>query len=79
MPSASWAGFNPAGRGGLILQAVFDEPRRLTKEQASKLSVQDVRDFHEEFLVRGGHLLVQNPNEDRQSPAGLRLKVRLVF
>ena len=75
MPAVSWAGFNPAGPGGLILQAVFDQPRRLTREQTLKLSLQDVRELHEEFLIRGGHLLAQNPNEERHSPAGMRLKV----
>ena len=75
MPAVSWAGFNPAGRGGLVLKAVFEQPRRLTREQAVKLTVQDIRDFHEEFLLKSGQLLVQNPNEDWHSLAGIKLKV----
>lgn len=58
-----------------MLKAVFEQPRRLTREQAVKLSVQDIRDFHEEFLLKSGQLLVQNPNEDWHSLAGIKLKV----
>ena len=75
VPAVSWAGFNPAGRRGLVLKAVFEQPRRLTREQAVKLSVQDIRDFHEEFLVKSGQLLIQNPDEDWHSLAGIKLKV----
>ena len=62
-----------------MLKAVFEQPRRLTREQAVKLSVQDIRDFHEEFLLKCGQLLIQNPHEDWHSLAGIKLKVSRTY
>lgn len=41
VPSLSWSGFNPAAKGSIILRAMFDTPRRLSYEQALKLSIAD--------------------------------------
>ena len=41
MPARSWAGFNPAGKGGVVLRALFNPPRKLTHEQCLRMSIMD--------------------------------------
>ena len=45
VPAVSWAGFNPAGRGRLVLRAVCSPPRKLTFEDSLKLTVADLTEF----------------------------------
>jgi hypothetical protein len=76
-PAVSWANFDPEGNGAIVLSELFDTPRRLTREQAGKLSLQDVRSIQGEYMLRAGELLAQNPEDKTDSPACQLLKVRI--
>ena len=41
MPSEGWSSFNPTSKSGIILKALFDQPRKLTHDQAQKLTLRD--------------------------------------
>ena len=50
MPAVSWANFNPEGRGGIILRAIYPQPRRLTREQAVAMPLEDLRGLKIRFF-----------------------------
>jgi len=62
MPAVSWANFHPEGQGGVILRAIYPQPRRLTREQAMPLD--DLRLIIIEYVARGGQLLVNHSEQD---------------
>ena len=45
MPSAGWSGYNPDGRGGIVLKIICNPPKRLSLGQALKLTQKDVTGF----------------------------------
>jgi len=81
MPAVSWANFNPGGKGGIILKTIYEQPRRLTREQANDLSLEDIQLILVESIAKSGQLLVEHSEEvlqDSSTPPGARLKVGIV-
>jgi hypothetical protein len=78
MPAVSWANFNPEGKGGIILKTIYEQPRRLTREQAKAFSLEDLQFILVEFVAKSGQLLVEHSKEvlqDSSTPPGAKFKV----
>ena len=77
MPAVSWANFDPEGQGGIILRAIYPQPRRLTRQQAVAMPLEDLRSIILEYVTRGGQLLYRHGEQELQdasTPPGGKLK-----
>jgi hypothetical protein len=78
MPAVSWANFNPEGKGGIILKTIYEQPRKLTRDQAVAMPLEDMQLIMLEFVARSGQLLVDHSEQDLQDSStlpGAKLKV----